>query len=484
MELLFESRSNIRGVWGKLYFRQAKPEILPEPVLVGDTNADGGTVECFGTVLRDQGMYRMWYQGWPRVEFGGGEIFLVGYAESDNGLDWRKPSLGIFDFHGQGTDNNLTDLGVLQPSVFIDPDAPPSHHYRATGHVMPWMYGSLAGAEKVGYYTAHSADGLSWEPDSPEPRWPPSGDNICAVYHPQQKRAIVILKFAPRLRGFQRRSHREAEFRNGVWSDSRIALVPDEFDDVCARARGHASEDYYGITLYPVGSSTVGFLWHLRHDLPRTVGTEYGVFGLVDVTLVFQEERGSPWLHVPGRPDFISHGERPWMAQALYTSACPVEVGDEHWLYFSGDAFSHAWYLDNNWNLSDKRNRQYLANGMKIGVARWPKFRLFGFQSDPEGGLALDLGEITEPCQLALNYSTILDGCVRVKLVIQEKGVEKPLPGHDEGDAVPLTGASLARTVAWRNGNVIAPLPGKRVHAHLLMDCATVYAYKLTPVGG
>mgnify|MGYP001075462067 CR=1 FL=1 len=49
MEVLFESRTNIRYTWGKLYFRQVKPEILPEPVLVGDTltieYADGRTTE-------------------------------------------------------------------------------------------------------------------------------------------------------------------------------------------------------------------------------------------------------------------------------------------------------------------------------------------------------------------------------------------------------------------------------------------------------
>ena len=482
MEVLFESRSDILRTWGKLYFRQARPEILPEPVLVGDTPTDVGGVELYGTVLREGGIYRMWYQSWPKGGASGEDTILVAYAESDDGLDWRKPRLGIFDFRGDGGNNNLINLGAHQPSVFIDPDSPPSHRYRATGCVLPWQYGALPGAEGVGYYTAHSADGLRWEPDTPEPTWRPTGDNICSIYHPGQRRGIAIMKFAPRVLGFQRRSHREAELRNGVWSDSRIALVPDEFADVSARGRGYASEDYYGLTMLPAGSGTVGFLWHLRHDLPRTPETEYGLFGSVDTSLVFQEAPGTPWLHVAGRPDFITHGAPDWMGGSAYTSSCPVEVGDEHWLYFCGDSFTHGWSMDSRWHTLEHRERQFLEHGMRVGIVRWPKFRLFGFRGDAEGGLALDLGEVTVPSQLALNYNTTFDGHVRVKLAADDRGKETDIDGRGETDAVPLTGESVAGIAAWKGGTVIEPVPGKHIHAHLMLESATVYAYELRPL--
>ena len=61
MELLFESRLEVKRVRGKLYFFQCSPKIHPEPVLVGDSFADGSGVSCYGSVLNDGGRYRMWY---------------------------------------------------------------------------------------------------------------------------------------------------------------------------------------------------------------------------------------------------------------------------------------------------------------------------------------------------------------------------------------------------------------------------------------
>ena len=99
MELLFESRLEIKNVTGKLYFFKHRAEVYPEPVLAGSSLADGAGVSCFGSVLYDGGRYRMWYQAWPK-DWEGQNSALVGYAESDDGLAWRKPTLAMVDYHG------------------------------------------------------------------------------------------------------------------------------------------------------------------------------------------------------------------------------------------------------------------------------------------------------------------------------------------------------------------------------------------------
>ena len=108
MELLFESRTNLKA-GGKLYFFQRRPRIHPEPVLTPDTFVDGAGTSLSGTVLHDGGMYRMWYQAWPR-DWDGKNGELIGYAESDNGLDWRKPKLGQVEYAGDGAENNLAHV--------------------------------------------------------------------------------------------------------------------------------------------------------------------------------------------------------------------------------------------------------------------------------------------------------------------------------------------------------------------------------------
>ena len=482
MELLFESRSNIITIWGKLFFRQEKAEVLPEPVLVGDTASDGSGVSIYGSVLRDGGMYRMWYQSWPKV-FDGSDTTLVGYAESDDGLSWRKPKLGIVDLGG--TDNNLCNLGMHCPSVFIDPTAPPSHRYRATGYTNDTNVYTLPGTRTVGYFAAHSADGLRWELDAPMPCWPYM-DVITSIYHPGQKRGIVSFKRGHRMANIARRSIWQASLRDGVWQSPHCALVPDDFDDIAARAHGYQSADYYGMAMQPVGQGTAGFIWQFRHQLPYTGAAHGSLFGTTDMSLAFQESEGSRWLHAPGRPDFLSHDATWWTHGGIYSASSPVEVGDEHWLFICGARHSHGWTTDANWkDIPDLVQKCSDEGMMRVGVARWPKHRLFGFTSDPQGGLWLDFGEITEPCELVLNYATFPDGDIRVKLSsLVMLYAEDEIPGRGYDECMPLTGNQLAQTVAWKDGAVIHPVPGRRLTAYIEMNRATLYAYELRPLKG
>ncbi len=474
MELLFESRLEIRSVEGKLYFIQCQPTFHPTPVFEPDPTSpiEAGGVSCFGTVLHDGGRFRLWYQAWPK-QWDGRNAQLVGYAESEDGIDWQRPTLGLVEFGNQP--NNLCNLGMHSPSVFIDPQASSTHRYRATG----WAEaGSQAAGQVVnqrGYYTAHSADGLHWAMDATTPRWP-SSDVIMSIYHPQQERAMVALKYTPHYLHIPRRSIWTADLRDGIWSDAVSALLPDEFDDICAMSRGFVSGDYYGMGMMPAGSGTVGFIWQFRHNLPRTARREFGVFGTMDVSLAYQCQPGDRWLHLPGRKDFMTHGTFTWDRGGIYTASGTVEVGDTQRLYFCGALENHGWYLDEHWRINEQRQQSLLERGMdRIGFAYWPKDRLFGFRADPEGVLELNLGEVADHAagayELRLNYKTLPGGTIRVAL--------PEIAGYGLADAVPLTGDQVAGVVAWHGGTQIMPQPGKPLIVRLYLDQAEVYAYSL-----
>ncbi len=202
------------------------------------------------------------------------------------------------------------------------------------------------------YYTGHSADGCEWEPDGPEPQWV-GGDVGTLAYHPIQRRLLACFKKEPLYGGVVRRSVWTAERINGVWAPEACALVPDDFDDVLAATHGFASGDYYKLGILPVPNGTVGFLCQFRHCLPRTrppfIPAEKGVYGATDVSLVFQRRPGDRWLHVPGRPDFISHRHAPWMRGGVYVSSCATEAGNEQRLYFTAQAVPHGWRLSPQW---------------------------------------------------------------------------------------------------------------------------------------
>lgn len=462
MELLFESRTEITERTGELYFFQRKPTIHPESVLGPDSFVDGAGTMCYGTVLRDNGIFRMWYSAWPRDWKDGANSGLVGYAESDDGLVWRKPNLGLVDYKGKGTDNNLIDIFGHSFTVFIDPDAPAGSCYRATM--------SINGKGGYGYYTAHSADGLKWEYDQLVPQWK-SNDVITSIYHPGQKRGIVAMKARPypSVNGIPRRSIEIAELRDGRWSEAHSALLPDELTDTDAVSRGYSCGDYYGMGMMPAGSGTVGFLWQFRRsDM---------MHGVNDVTLVYQAGHGERWEHVPGRPDFISHADPSFGKGTVYTSSCPVTVGDEQWLYFTAYTRIHGWYIHKDKEIADRRMQTVIDEGLsRIGVARWPKWRLFGFRSDPKGSLTLTLHGIKEPCRLLLNYECEQGGSVRISL--------EDMPGRTEENSIPLTGSSFDAAATWSDGDVLEPRPeGQSVKVTLHMDRASVYAYQILPAG-
>jgi hypothetical protein len=66
----------------------------------------------------------MWYQAWPEqwlkgdVSWGG-DVAAVGYAESEDGITWRKPILNQIEYNGS-TRNNLINLSVHTPSLLSD----------------------------------------------------------------------------------------------------------------------------------------------------------------------------------------------------------------------------------------------------------------------------------------------------------------------------------------------------------------------------
>jgi hypothetical protein len=475
MELLFESRLEIEKLEGKLRWVQQRARIAPEPVLLPSNSGDGSGVSIYGTVMHDGGRYRMWYQGWPQG-WDGDNSPIVCHAESDDGIAWTKPDLQLDDrFPGP---QNITDLGLHSPAVFLDPDAPPSQRYRATGFAHVGKRGAnRAFTQGSGYVTAHSADGLHWQLDQLGPTWFGS-DVITSIYHPGQKRGMIAFKQPPRYGGIQRRAVWTAEYRAGHWTSGGCALVPDSFDDVAAIARGLASGDYYGMAMRPAGRGTVGFLWHFRHALPRTLaeaGDGSGVFGPIDVGLTYQADEHSCWIHAPGRQDFIAGRDVPWRPDgAVCTAAAPITVGDEERLYLCA-SYAHGWYVDANWKINEDSKARLLARGLaQIGYAYWPRHRLFGYRAEPTGAIRINIGKPNRACKLRLN----------VELLHPDGYATVAIAGHDtltHENCHRIATDSLAAEVAWKSSPVIPLNPDRATRVQIALHDATLWAWELPP---
>jgi len=105
------------------------------------------------------------------------------YAESEDGIAWRKPDFGRAEYAGS-RDNNIILPDSHAASVVYNPRAPDGLPYR--------MFVVKKG---VGPAVFRSRDGLAWH-DPVRVATPPGGDDACLTYDPFAQR--YILAFKPR----------------------------------------------------------------------------------------------------------------------------------------------------------------------------------------------------------------------------------------------------------------------------------------------
>jgi hypothetical protein len=130
----------------------------------------------YGTVIRDNGKFRMWYiaaskEGFIAPHLGGNDLDFRGwrfaYAESDDGVNWRKPDLGLVDFRGS-RHNNLVlmpeGFGGYHALVLHEPEDPdPSRRYKMMALVVePFGSYSFKAGTRRAFVPLYSPDGLRW----------------------------------------------------------------------------------------------------------------------------------------------------------------------------------------------------------------------------------------------------------------------------------------------------------------------------------
>lgn len=128
--------------------------LIVSPGQPGDP--DHPRVYYYGTVLKIDGEYRMWYTGWDKEK-----KRQVLYAVSRDGINWDKPALGLVEYNGDRQNNLVLSNGdgpmkgayVLVLHEPEDPD--PNRRFKMVREEHPRAI-----------MAAYSPDGLRWT-DSP-----------------------------------------------------------------------------------------------------------------------------------------------------------------------------------------------------------------------------------------------------------------------------------------------------------------------------
>ena len=445
----------VDGFAGEAALRLHSP-IAKEVVLVHDAPWEGNT-STYHTVFHDGEKYRMYYRGHHYEQHGSGKIKnhpeFICYAESDDGIRWVKPNLGLFDFQGS-KENNIVwaeGPGVHNFAPFHDtnPDALPSEKYKAVG------------SRGKGLYVFRSADAIHWELMHEEPVITDGAfDSLNLAFYDSYRGRYVDF-------------HRH--FRDGV-RDIKTA-VSDDFvrwsDPEWLSYTGSPKEHLYTNAIVAYHRAPHLFVGLPKRFIPDRNPSGHPAKGVSDAVLMTSRDGNTfhRWPEAIVRPGlqasrWVNRNNLP--AWGIVETASEIPGGPNELSiyttedYYVGDAVSlrrHVWRLDGFVSV----HAPYAGGEMLT--------KPFRFAADDA-----DAGT-----RLRLNVSTSAAGSVRVELV---DGQGEPVAGRAAADCDPIFGDGIALPVSWGGESDLSDLAGEPIRLRFLLQDADVYAMQFSASGG
>ena len=365
-KLLFFDSFHLRRHRGLTFHMHQPEKEAGNPILRPEQPWEGWRSFWYGrAVLYDPrlGRYRAWYEtrqdstspdgNWERAA-----LKRIAYAESDDGVVWRRPSLHQHERDGS-TANSIISVGALGmhfANVIIDEhEADPRKRYKMMFYAQPPGRGQAELAE--GMQVALSADGLRWwlpvdphEAPIPSGRSWRAGRTTCADaislygWSEQHQRYVAFLKSNDVI---------PTRFRTICWSESEDFINWSRLVNVLAPDDAAApGTEFYYMTVFPCADLYVGLLsvyhnYDRRHAAwqPPTVEPPPELAAMnqhLDVRLAFSRDL-QVWHQAGGRQAFIPNGPPgAWDAGVCYGSSIVAGKNGELLIYYAGTPMRHA----------------------------------------------------------------------------------------------------------------------------------------------
>jgi len=386
-----------------------------------------------GTVLRENGKFRMWYSGTDSIEQWMKCEFRMLYAESDDGIHWTKPNLGLVEYRG-ARDNNIVaiDRHVEMPAILVDdaPGVPADERYK--------MFSEIHNAETPTAFLAVSGDGLSWKVVA-QPR-----HRGVSLYRFQQRYHSAFVMYTPELPGGFPSGRAMGVVRSSDWThwDGEPSLA-------FHRANYFTSPPDIAEQVHtPAGFSNRGNVilgvYGQIHQVDARPGTKFARLGsgMEDT----REDLGffisNDGLHfrepIPGFKLVPRGLEGQWDGGSVVPAHAFVNVGEQTYLYYG------AW--DNGICFD--------TSAGDVGLAFW-RSDGFGFVRMREAGKPAVLQTETIPPldgdqHIFVNFDiqAINPGCGLDFELVDESG--RVLPEYSAEDCVTCTEPGLYQPVRWQ----------------------------------
>lgn len=416
------------------------------------------------------GLFKCLYQTWEHSSRPGDSPLGTNahnllYAESEDGIHWRKPSLDLHKRDGQGTNIVISDaLGI---SYILDPHEPnPSKRFKA----LYLSYTPRKGPDPNGAFAATSDDLIHWNRLPELPVFGRSGarmgDSNGLYYDPTGRiyilnmrhydiQAVPVNLNNPVLpewsicppyypldwhRANKRRVWQSESSDLVHWSEPYSILTPEDGED-------GLDETFYGFCQFSLGSVMMGFLPILNY-----------VSNTMCARLVYSRD-GRNWHHLNKRQPFLSpRGEGHWDSTMVTLSHGPIEVGDELLIYHGGAINHHDW-----WITGDREKLQVLEalDRSKVNYALGlAKLRLDGFVSldarAPRRGILITRPLISEGTELLINARCLDGGSIAAEVVNLRDEV---FPGYSRQECDVFKGDKVRHVFSWKGKTQLPPAP-------------------------
>jgi hypothetical protein len=458
----------------------------PEPreiALVHDAPWEGSG-SGYHSVFKDGNRYRMYYKAWQLdvsaagVKTNAHPLFCC-YAESVDGIHWRKPELGLNEFNGSKANNIVIASGKIgevnadagHPAVFKDdnPAAKPDARYKAL----------IRSSSPKGLLAFKSADGLDWSPMQTAPV-------ITAGAFDSQN-----LAFWDAERGVYRAYWRiftagvtdEKNWKPGGYRAIRTATSKDFLhwenqadvtyaDSPAEHLYTNQVKPYYRAPHLLLGfptrytergwSESMRALPEREHREWRAKASQRYGTAITEGLLMASRDgvRFNRWNEAFLRPGIEREGTwnygQQYIAWQVVATKSALEGAPDELSLYAGE---------NYWTGKSSAVRRYTL-------------RLDGFVSvnaPMRGGELLTKPVTFTGGKLALNFSTSAAGSVRVE--IQDPN-GRPMPGFALDDCEETFGDSVEREVAWKGGRDVSALAGKAVRLRFLLKDADLFSYR------
>lgn len=427
-----------------------------EVVITHDQPWEGNT-STYHTVFYDGQKYRMYYRGHHVEAHGSGKIKnhpeVVCYAESEDGIHWVKPTLGLFEFEGSKENNIVwaSGPGIHNFAPFYDrnPDADANAKYKAIG------------SHGKGLYVFKSPDAIHWELMHDEPVITDGAFDS------------LNLAFYDAYRGRYIDFHRH--FRNGV-RDIKTAVSNDFVTWSAPRwleYTGAPAEHLYTNSIVAYHRAPHLFIGLPKRFIPDRNPTGHPAKGVSDTVFMTSRdgEHFHRWPEAIVRPGVQATR---WINRNNLAAWGMVETKSD----IPGAPNELSIYTTEDY---------YEGDGVKLRRHTW---RLDGFvsiQAPFAGGEAITkplifaaerAGDKPGAVELRLNVSTSAAGSVKVELL--EAG--KPIPGLTLAECDTIFGDGIAIPVSWNGKADLSALAGKAISARLVLADADVYAIQFVPL--